>query len=257
MLSTRFSEYGLTGTFFIITQFIVFFNLQESGIYENILSSIESFNDSISFLNDTNTHTLLTALGFVLVFVIGLSLDLLGSVFRIREMQCLASEIKKNKVWLEEFTNDNNSYMTKDYTKIIAIFNEDLYNTRTLKSFIHKIKRSFASVTMMYEADRIRSFFISYILLNAGAEKSQLLTEQIHLWRTGRVISLIIWLFSIEMLFLVTPEGSNLSYWGLLVFAIAFFSTFLATSAYERMLTTLFSLLYILNKQNTSTDKIL
>ncbi len=254
MLSTRFTEYGLTGTFFIITQFLIFFNLQESGIYENILQSIEHFNNSIAFLNDDNTHTLLTALAFVLVFVIGLSLDLLGSIFRIREMQCLAFEINKNKTWLKEFTDSNSSYLTHDYTKILSVFNEELSTSKTFATLIHKIKRSFTSLTMMYEADRIRSFFISYVLVHAGAEKSQLLIEQIHLWRTGRVISLIIWLFSIEMLFLVTPEGSNLSYWGLLVFGVALFSTLLATSAYQRMLTTLFSLMYILKEENKKDD---
>lgn len=239
MLSTRFTEYGLTGTFFIITQILLFYNLQDSTLYDDVITYVGNFHNSIGLLSSENTSSLLTALAFVSVFVIGLSLDLLGSIFLKREMQCLASEVKKNTTWLDSFVEKNSSYMANDYTEILDTFG----NTKVFTSL-------FSHMKTMNNADRVRSFFISYVLINLGNDKSQILIEQIHLWRTGRVVSVIIWVFSAEIL-LIEYFSSSFSYttFGVIVISLTV-ATYLARSAYQRMLTTLFSLMYIVTKQD-------
>lgn len=244
MLNNRFTEYGLTGTFFIVMQLVLFYNLEGSTLYGEIINYVLGFQERVSFLSDKDTSTLLGVLAFAIVFVIGLSLDLVGSILRTTEMQCLALEVKKNIEWLEKFTQMNPHYISADYKQILSAFEKKpLY--KTLFNF-KEIKESFL---MRKEADRMRSFFVSHILINEGTDKSQLLIEQIHLWRIGRVISLILWLFAFEVLFFVYLKGSSFSISALLIFAVAMFSTLLATSSYQRMLTTLFSLLYVVMKK--------
>lgn len=239
MLSTRFTEYGLTGTFFIITQILLFYNLQDSSLYGDVITYLGNFHNSIGLLSSENTSSLLTALAFVSVFVIGLSLDLLGSVFLKKEMHCFALEMKKNVTWLSAFVEKNKNYMADDYTQILNTFG----NTKVFTSLFSYIKT-------ISNVDRVRSFFISYVLVNLGNDKSQILIEQIHLWRTGRVVSVIIWVFSAEIL-LIEYFSSSFSYstFGVIVVSLIV-STYLARSAYQRMLTTLFSLMYIVTKQN-------
>jgi len=241
MLSTRFTEYGLTGTFFIITQILLFYNLHDSTLYDQVVTYIGNFHNSIGLLSSENTSSLLTALAFVSVFVIGLSLDLLGSIFLQREMQCLALEIKKNSSWLDNFVKQNSEYMAQNYTQVL----QSVSQTK-------KLSQLFSHLKTMNNADRVRSFFISYVLVNLGKDKSQILIEQIHLWRTGRVVSVIIWVFSAEILFM-EYLSSSFSYttFGIIILSLLI-ATFLARSAYERMLTTLFSLMYILIKEKNA-----
>lgn len=245
MLSSRFTEYGLTGTFFIITQILLFYNLHDSRLYDQIITGIGNFHNSIGLLSSDNTSSLLTALAFVSVFVIGLSLDLMGSVFLRREMECLSLEIKKNTTWLDGFVEKNSEYMADDYAQILNNFRD----TKMLTSLFSHIKT-------INNADRVRSFFISYVLTHLGNDKSQILIEQIHLWRTGRVISVIIWIFSAEIL-LMEYLSSSFSYATFAIILISLMvATYLAKSAYQRMLTTLFSLMYISTKENTKYKAI-
>lgn len=224
MLSKSFSEYAMSGTLFIIMQLIVFYNLEGSALYGEVINYILAFQERISFLSEKDTSSLLAALAFVIVFVIGLSLDLLGSMLSIKEMQLFVVELSKHQKWLENFPELSKTYAKEKFQKKLSL--KDSF-----------IKRK--------DVDLVRSVFVSYVLINEGVDKSYLLVEQIRLWRVSRVISLIIWIFFIEIIVFVEFEKVGFSYGTIMIFFTACIATILATASYQRMLRTLFSLLYV------------
>ena len=87
---TRFAEYGITGGFFLFFHVVVLgvafpeIALQNAQLAVEISPSIAA---KIPLAAQTALQSLLIALALLSVFVIGLLLDLLGSIFVLAEVR--------------------------------------------------------------------------------------------------------------------------------------------------------------------------
>jgi hypothetical protein len=117
-ISSRFTEYGLTGGLFWICQLIL---LWWSGQTQTLLSSLSTVQlqipAGISQIGSTVITSLIGALAIVSVFAAGLLLDLVGAYFRPMEMRVFSRHLGRNRDWLGRLIADHKNYCEADYAE--------------------------------------------------------------------------------------------------------------------------------------------
>jgi hypothetical protein len=94
----RFADYGLTGGFFLICQLGLLWALGHGKTIFDMLHK-GALPQEISWAGPIITG-FAGALGIIAVFVVGLLLDLLASLFRSLEMRVFARHLSRNSNWL-------------------------------------------------------------------------------------------------------------------------------------------------------------
>src|SRR5258708_39909840 len=107
-IGRRFADYGLTGGFFLICQLGLLWAL---GYWPRFLNELQS----LRLPSDTSLLApIITgfagALALIAVFVIGLLLDLLASLFRSVEMRIFARHLDLNSDWITAFIEAPKAY---------------------------------------------------------------------------------------------------------------------------------------------------
>ena len=105
-ISSRFTEYGLTGGFFWICQLILIWSY---GKTQTILSSLPTVHLGPDQLGSTAITSLVTAVAIIAVFVTGLLLDLLAVYFRRLEMGVFWKHMVRNRDWLSRLITEHKS----------------------------------------------------------------------------------------------------------------------------------------------------
>src|SRR3954469_11410010 len=100
----RFAEYGITGGFFLLLHVVVLgvafpeIAIQNAQLVGGVFTSMV---DKTPALAQPALQSLLIALALLSVFVTGLLLDLLGSVFVLAEARVFRSQIGRRTHWIE------------------------------------------------------------------------------------------------------------------------------------------------------------
>ena len=126
MLGTgaRYAEYGITGGFFLFTQILIL-GFAYPGLVahstDTLTGLLAAIYGKVPIAAQPAIQSLLVALALLSVFITGLLLDLVGSVFVIWEAWIFRKQIKKNAAWIENyFTTEMRDY-AEDYKAFLVL----------------------------------------------------------------------------------------------------------------------------------------
>ena len=230
-ISSRFTEYGLTGGFFWICQLLFLVYTGQAKTFLTHLSTVQQLQIPLMQLSTGQQLqippwisqigvTAISALAIIAVFVTGLLLDLLAVYFRPMEMRVFNQHLVRNRDWLGRLIADHKSYCEADYEKFERQFGETslakdtmagfdvflFWNRQRRQRYVAAVKRGWGwGLGRNYE--RLWSFFASYVLVQSGSSQLSLMLDQYYLWRAGRAVSvsLVILTFEVWFLSFVSP----------------------------------------------------
>jgi hypothetical protein len=244
-IGSRFTEYGLTGGFFWICQFIL---LWCSGQIQPLQSNVSTVQLHIAKDIPIPITSLVTALAIIAVFVTGLLLDLSAVYFRPLEMGVFRRHLVRNRDWVGRLIADHKGYCEADYEEF-----ERLPKDMPKRSYILLFwnqewrQRAWAVLRQARPYERLWSFFASYVLVQSGSSQLSLMVDQYYLWRTGRAVSAALLILLCEVTVLIVSRASLIVF--LLVFSFSLGVTVLTMAitlgTYSRLCFTLFALVYV------------
>lgn len=233
-ISSRFTEFGMTGAFFWISQ-IVFFGLaydqQLADLIPRWVSVWNSYQAGLPKVLEDSAGSLLTVFGVIGIFITGLILDLMGSYFAFSELTIFNRHLKRNQNWLNDMTRQCPENIQQDYRAL-----RDNFDTH----FIASPKKMWQRIGLADECKHIETFLFSFI--HVYSSLSEMLVDTMHLWRTSRAISTTLLILAIEVIYL--NIRGDLSDWTYIAAHLALFglSAFITLRSYSRLCFTLFSL---------------
>ena len=196
-IGSRFTEYGLSGGFFWICQFILFWY---SGQTQTLLSNLS--NKRLNIPTDTPIAftSMVSALAIIAVFVTGLLLDLIAVYFRPMEMRVFRRHLVRNRDWMGRLIADHKGYCEADYEQFERL-PKVMPNPFEIILFWNRERRQQAwevwRLARPYE--RLWSFFASYVVVQSGSSQLSLMVDEYHLWRTGRAVSAALLILYLEV----------------------------------------------------------
>ena len=231
-ISPRFTEFGMTGAFFLLSQIGVLLVLDSSSQFASLFHKwavvMNTYQNSLPEMLQKTTNSLFTVVGVIFIFITGLILDLIGSYFAFLEMILFSRHLHRNQVWLNEVSAQCQANVKDDYQTL-----RDDFGT----GFVVGPKKLWERIHMNRQYKNIQAFLFSYI--HVFASMSEMLVDNMHLWRTSRAISTTLLIISVEV-FLVTTGSHGVL---LLVFVALFLLSALITlRSYSRLCFSLFSL---------------
>jgi hypothetical protein len=268
-ISSRFTEYGLTGAFLFITQVVLYFlgyGESSSQNLQQLASMLTTISSAFPPAFQPALMSLAATLALVSIFFIGLCLDLLGSTFALWEVNQFKKKLEKNADWLKPLVDSNKSYVGEDYDKLISefgsLFSKDewkigfkiliFWKEKNRRDYVNELKRTLKRYQLLSAYNRFQSFLVSFVFVYSGSSKLELFVDQVHLWRTSRSISTVLIIVALETLFLKGFSPNFLVYlWAQVAYVLlVVISGFITLRSYGRMCSTLFSLVYVIANQN-------
>jgi hypothetical protein len=260
-IGSRFTEYGLTGGFFWICQFIL---LWCSGQIQTLQSNVSTVQLHIAKDIPIPITSLVTALAIIAVFVTGLLLDLFAVYFRPMEIRVFIRHLVRNRDWVGRLIADHKGYCEADYEEFDRRYSGTslaagmragfdiflFWNQERRQRWVASAKRGWAwGLARPYE--RLWSFFASYVVVQSGSSQLSFMVDQYHLWRTGRAVSTALVILFFEIQFFNVSHASEMR---VLVFiglgflfplALNVLAIVITLGTYSRLCFTLFALVYV------------
>jgi len=233
-ISPRFTEFGMTGAFFWISQIIFFGLAYNQGLVDLIPQWVmvwDGYQAMLPNVLQESAGSLLTVFGVIGIFITGLMLDLMGSYFALSELTIFNRHLERNQSWLNDLTDQCPENIKHDYRTLRDLFDTD---------FIVSPKKVWERIGMADECKHIQTFLFSFI--HVFSSMSEMLVDNMHLWRTSRAISTTLLILAIEVIYL--NFSGDLSDWKYIAANLALFglSAFITLRSYSRLCFTLFSL---------------
>jgi hypothetical protein len=246
MLGTgaRYAEYGITGGFFLFTQALIL-----ALAYPAVLiSGADSFGDlltesvgNIPEQAKPAIQSLLVAVTLLSVFIIGLALEILGSVFMLYEANVFRKRLAMNQ-WVAKFVEAELPDYAEDYRLFVGL--ADVFSYWKPKNWF-RLRGPSGSINWWRQVQqrfrRLESLLIAKVL-TSGA-KTEMLAEQISICRLSRAIGTALYVVSIELylctIFVHVPDQIILSIIEVLILVCASLITLGAYSPFVNMLLSL------------------
>jgi hypothetical protein len=271
-IDRRYADYGLTGGFFLICQLGLLWAL---GYWPRVTpAQLKALLPSETPLLAPIITGFAGALAVIAVFVVGLILDLLASLWRGMEMKIFARHLDHNSEWMTAFIEAHKAYCGYDYETFQRAFHDPPSRGKRAAAMFTLGKRESRlrleaglkvewglGIASQYE--RLLSFFTSYIIGQSGSAQLTLMADQYSLWRTARAIATALYLLILELIleasyllifiFVLPIEGFSVPIAGSKVYFFALCLTILGVGVttliirgtYSRLCFTLFSLGYV------------
>jgi hypothetical protein len=136
-IDRRYADYGLTGGFFLICHLALLWAL---GYWPTINTEAlgRLLPKDAPFVGPIITG-FAGALAVIAVFVVGLILDMLASLFRGMEMKIFARHLDRNSDWITAFIEAHKAYCGVDYETFRRVFRE-------LPAPLERLKRDFTEM---------------------------------------------------------------------------------------------------------------
>jgi hypothetical protein len=255
MLGTgaRYAEYGITGGFFLFTQALIL------GLaYPDVVSGAHSFSVQLTAIVDEipeearpAIQSLLVALALLSVFIIGLVLEIIGSVFMLYEAIVFRKRLAMNQ-WVAKFVEAELPDYVEDYRLLLDLeeFWSQVKAAWNPKNWFRP-RGSFGGMKWQRQVQqqfrRLESVLIAKVL-TSGA-KTEMLAEQISICRMSRAIGTALYVVSFEFIIWANVQDSPFLGLGALILVPA---TFITLGAYSRFANMLLSLVYASWKPQTA-----
>jgi hypothetical protein len=277
-MDRRFADYGLTGGFFLISQLALLWAL---GYWPSILTELQAVRlpPDNSLLAPIITG-FTGAVALIAVFVAGLMLDLLASLFRASEMRMFARHLELNRDWIAAFVEAHKAYCGADYERFQGAFRDPPLLTRLWLAATYVFTFWKRESRLRYAAavkvgwglglapgyERLLSFFTSYVMGQSGSAELTLMADQYSLWRAARAIATALYLLMCELLLIFWFQsvfGSKLLVENFIDYiAVLFVATvglglivLIIQGTYSRLCFTLFSLVYVVGDKQIVSPK--
>ncbi|NOX77224.1 MAG: hypothetical protein GXP17_11575 [Gammaproteobacteria bacterium] len=253
-ISTRFTEFAMTGAFFWISQFIFFGFVHQDEFMSYLpqwMGVLYGYEVMIPKIFQGAMGSMLTAFGLIGIFVTGLIMDLLGVYFTPLERIILNRHLHRNDDWMDKITAECSPTVHDDYVQLKEHFGT---------GFVVSPKQTQKRFSLGRQCRRMQAFLFSYIHAFSSNVTSEILIDNVHLWRTTRAISTTLLFLGFEVLALYfhtdADPVSNVSvtvtdtviydkeliYSMMTAYALFLLSATLTLSAYTRMCFSLFTL---------------
>jgi len=250
-ISTRFTEFAMTGAFFWISQFVLFGFVHEDELMTYLpqwMGVLYGYEVLIPQALQGAMGAMLTAFGLIGIFVTGLVMDLLGVYFTPLERIIFNRHVSRNHDWLNGATAECSPSVHADYIQLKENFGT---------GFIVPPKKTMLRLSLGRQCRRIQAFLFSYIHVFSDNAMPEMLIDNVHLWRTTRAISTTLLFLGFEILVLyfhvdANPEssvaasamapGGGLATSVAIAYGLFLLSGALTLSAYTRMCFSLFTL---------------
>ncbi|WP_339038460.1 hypothetical protein WHZ78_11075 [Bradyrhizobium symbiodeficiens] len=218
-IDRRYADYALTGGFFLICQLSMIWALDYwPKIDLNTIKQLFPLPLETP-LATTIVTGFAAALAVIAVFVVGLILDLLASLFRSNEMSIFARHLDLNSSWMTAFVEAHRAYCESDYQSFRRVFKrtpsfkEGLVAMAALYTFWRSESRRRVTAAMknsigfewriVPEYERLFSFFTTYVMGQSGSAQVTLIGDQYSLWRTARAIATAMYILAYEVVLLL------------------------------------------------------
>ena len=226
------------------------------------------------------------ALALIAVFVVGLVLDLLASLFRSMEMRVFSRHLDHNHDWVTHLIEGHKVYCGADYEtfqqafhkvpmtkQFLIVLDEFTFWKRESRDRIRASLKVGWGWGLVLPYERLWSFFTSYILVEFGSAQLTLMADQYSLWRTARAIATSLYICLMEAFVLSRWEllssqfnsnglsPADIPIGPLVLFLIVILGSFLAyyftLGTYSRLCFTIFSLVYVTyDRQNEALKNV-
>jgi hypothetical protein len=258
MLGTgaRYAEYGITGGFFLLTQALILGFAAPDVLVSGARSFGVLLTKSVGEIpNEARPaiQSLLVALALLSVFIIGLVLEIIGSVFMLQEANLFRKRLAMNQ-WVAKFVEAELPDYAKDYRLVL-----DAPDFLSRLKKVWKPKNCFRG----YEVwrvwrpfRRLESALIAKVL-TSGA-KTEMLAEQISIYRMSRAIGTALYIVSLEFFFVIGESSHQppLRVRELILYCAMLITigcaTLITLGAYSRFANMLLSLVYASWKPQTA-----
>jgi hypothetical protein len=270
MLGTgaRYAEYGITGGFFLFTQALILWLA-----YPDVVSGAHSFGVQLNAIVDEipkearpAIQSLLVALALLSVFIIGLVLEIIGSIFIAFEAIIFRKRLAMNQ-WVAKFVEAELPDYAEDYRLFLDQADlwsqvKEQWKPKNLKEQL-KPKNWFRlrgrSGGIKWQSfRRLESVLIAKVL-TSGA-KTEMLAEQISICRMSRAIGIALYVVSFEFLVgsgvfgeILSVHEQTQAILAIIGFLILVLSHFISLGAYSRFVNMLLSLVYASWKPQTAS----
>ncbi|MCF6283420.1 MAG: hypothetical protein L3J28_14665 [Candidatus Polarisedimenticolaceae bacterium] len=255
--TVRFGEYTLSGSVFwlLICSFatlLILFNEGTVNLSGAIAHWKEWFNPLlVEIQGDAGgaVKAVLAVICLVLLFFTGMLLDLLSQYyFAFYETNTIRLWIlKEHHIWMDDLMAKHPKFIQQDYKLFLEVeLREKCPPSQWCEQFNLWRKQR-------YRYNKLRSFMISYIMVNANSSAHDELKNQLNLWRTSRAISMSILLFSTLLFIVNVAERSHpliFSAFIIIPYGLYACSKAISKGMFSRMCLSLFSLMYTTDKQN-------
>jgi hypothetical protein len=227
-IKERFSEFGITGAFFWMIQIVVIFLASKNplALWNNWMDGITPFFDAIPDALKISVSGVFGVLGIMIIFVFGLLLDLLGSLYTATEMFLFRQQLEKNRSWFDSYMEKEKDFIGDDYIRFLNHpadywkfqkeswrFNKNIlyYLLKKPINILRKKGNAPFPTTQSYDMflyidsyTRLWSLLISNISIHSATLYFDYFYEQMKFWRTARAISVAIFLFGFELIIAYT-----------------------------------------------------
>lgn len=269
-ISDRFTDYGITGAFFLLGQLIL---LAFWGL-EGWINAVASVIQSIPQVVQPTAISLLVAFAIIGIFFFGLMLDLAAIIKQ--ELPIFKEHMQRNQLWLQEFMLKFPHYFPPELSAVLLEWfdlrkrdsTESKQETNLSLKFIHGLQslwRWFSpipSFTEMQAYFKLRNLIFSFPLIYSAGTQFDNLSDGGHLWRTSRALFTASVFLAGEatvraIVGFLHPRpqpfpGSTLPFivvW-LILIGFSFMSWLIARNSFSRMCYTAFSLTYLTYSKN-------
>jgi hypothetical protein len=237
-LSSRLGDYGITGTFFLVAQVIAFVVVDPVGSSHRANAILDFLQQLVSTAPALSTPlaSLMVALAIIMVFFVGLVIDLLSFYAPLIEVVAFRKRYEDHRHWLDVLLQRYDVFSKPDVSRLI-----DEYKPIP--------EEKFKSLFVIGGYERIFKFLLILALESAEASTAQILRDEMSLWRTSRAVATALVILGVEVLIL---DFFNFRWIILGSFVIcATLAAPLVFLSFRRMCESIFVILYIKEHGNT------
>jgi hypothetical protein len=270
-LSSRLGDYGITGALFIVAQMIGFVATDPGGSEQrarDVLKYLDAMTSAAPSLS-TSLASLLTVLALILVFFVGLVIDLLGFYAPSVEVVSFRRRLAMHDHWLRPLLATHADFLGADVKRLIDEYHPAPSTVTALKETFTALPfskrywriaaRNWRSVRVIGAYQRLLSFMVTLALRNAGPSSAEVLRDQLGLWRTSRAIATALVFLAIEVIVLRGFATNGLeSYWRIQIIYLAcsVLAIALCVRSFHQVCETVFAALYIGNQSKTQQEQL-
>ena len=240
----KFADYGLTGTFFLVTQAAVLLTLYpgaegtSSGWWNMVAGCTTAMQKAVGELVDlsgTPLPQLLTVLGVAAVFFCGLLRDLLGHWLVVFELRVFRRHLRHHRNWVRTMVRGSRGRVTEDVERFLS---EDAGNLFRLWRHYQAMFRSLGTYL------RLWFLLVAYVASFCPSPDPEALADNLRLWHVTRSVSTTLVVVAFELWVSCFPFTAGFEIWApRLGFAFAAFGLAISLdyAAYNRLCACMFS----------------
>jgi hypothetical protein len=195
-ISDRLADFVVIGSFFWV---MMIFSIWLNGYGNTLITSSLKIITALPDKAITPVAGFIAAALIIVLLVTGIFLDFLaGSYFRAIEASIFSKHAKINAPWAEAFTERYAAYIQDDWQNVIEAplgFGVDawkrglnglkIWNKTALKTWYADVRSVMRARKSFL---RLHTFLLSWISLFAGADKIEVLHDQMSLWSVSRAL---------------------------------------------------------------------